>query len=540
MKKILTRITAAAVAASMLVTQASAELVIPEWTDPGTSAGSGIWLGLLYNDGSSSGKPATDYGIDYSAIAGAKFTVEVDRDSIDLFQGDIGGAIVFSCNSGDIYPYESDPSITNADSGESPDSEVWNTYNWVSHQWWGVYDEELGISTDPNKDDDFPSNYNPVSAVALGDATYELATEFVNPLTCETDEWEINHVGCMQIALQEWGTDPAPINVLKCEILDADGNVLMWFDGNGTPSLDNIADDGESDDTTPEEPEDTDNTIIHPGANISSSMYLVQLYNTGNEDEDKPATDYGIDYAKVSQLRFTIEPDKNGPIPEESYEEFFTGGIGGGIVLSCGGEDIAHYEDPDDTSVESEAWITYGWQTQCWWGVNDEELGINTDPNYVDDDPANDYPVSAVALGNYTYQLTAEFINPLSCETDEWDINEIAYMQIALQQWGNDALPFVVAKCEVLDAEGNVLVWFDRYGNPSLENLAYDGTYVDFYIKNIDGDETTIYDSEDVCLYYDREGACQLSWYNIQNLITDEEGNTKLLLLRVILTAIPL
>ena len=37
----------------------------------------------------------------------------------------------------------------------------------------------------------------------------------------------------MQVALQEWGQSIATIEVVKCEILDAEGNVLIAFDGLG-------------------------------------------------------------------------------------------------------------------------------------------------------------------------------------------------------------------------------------------------------------------------------------------------------------------
>ena len=219
-------------------------------------------------------------------------------------------------------------------------------------------------------------------------------------------------------------------------------------------------------------PEDTGDTNVHPGASISSDMYLVQLYNV-TSDAEQPI-DYGIDYSTVSRLRFTIKPNDNDPVVGDSYGALFEGLIGGGVVLSCGGGDISlngSYSGPTG------AVAAYNWATESWWGVTDDELGIYTDP-LTNDDPEDDenLSISTVALGNYTYQLTADFINPLTCETDEWEINEIGYMQAALQQWGSDQLPFAVTKCEVFDAEGNVLIWFDEYGNPSLDNtLAEDG-----------------------------------------------------------------
>ena len=45
----------------------------------------------------------------------------------------------------------------------------------------------------------------------------------------------------MQVALQEWGQSIATIEVVKCEVLDAEGNVLIAFDGLG-----NVVDGGNS------------------------------------------------------------------------------------------------------------------------------------------------------------------------------------------------------------------------------------------------------------------------------------------------------
>ncbi|MBQ2797983.1 MAG: fibronectin type III domain-containing protein [Ruminiclostridium sp.] len=256
MKKLLSRITAATLAAGMLVTEASASLVVPESTDPGTIAGSGMWLVQLYNEGDPDGdKPATDYGIDYSTVAGARFTIELDLDNPDLeenafslFEGNIGGGIVLSCCGGDIIQYEDDDETV---------TEIYSTYNWPSHNWWGiefVNAEGETVDTNPNTMDDDLTNDNELSTVKTGDYTYTITADFVNPLSCETDEWEINEIAVMQLAFQEWGNDTIPVEITCCEILDADGEVLVWFDGQGNPSLRNIAEQPSTDGPSTDEP----------------------------------------------------------------------------------------------------------------------------------------------------------------------------------------------------------------------------------------------------------------------------------------------
>ena len=269
LRKIMAGIAASAVAASSLAVAASAALVVPENTDPGCIPGSGMWLVQVFNVGNpDENKPAVDYNIDLSKVEGVRFTIEVDKDNeefgdmwLDFFDGGIGGAVVLSINGGDIYQYE------NPDDPFRTDSEIWSTYNWASQGYWGCsYVDAAGetISTNPNDDED-TENDQAVSAKDLGDYKYELtATGFANPFTNTEDAWEIDEIGCMQVALQDWGSCIVPMEVLSCEILDAAGNVLISFDGLGNatvnaPAGDDTTDeptDEPSDDTTTDEPTD--------------------------------------------------------------------------------------------------------------------------------------------------------------------------------------------------------------------------------------------------------------------------------------------
>ncbi len=263
LRKIMAGIAAAAVASSSLAVAASATLIAPENVDPACTVGTGMWLIQVFNVGNEAeNKPATDRGIDLSKVTGVRFTIEADLDNEELggmgaefFEGAIGGGIVLSINGGDIVQYEdpTDPFAT--------ESEMWSTYNWTTQQWWGCkFTNALGeeVDTNPNTNNEDTADDNPVSAKDLGNFKYELEYNgFVNPLACTDDAWEINEIGCMQVALQEWGTDMVPLEVLSCEILDADGNVLVAFDGlgNETSSTPSAPSDPETDAPETDAPE---------------------------------------------------------------------------------------------------------------------------------------------------------------------------------------------------------------------------------------------------------------------------------------------
>lgn len=233
LRKIMTGIVASSLALSTLAVAASAASLKKVTEADGKSAdlssGNDSWLVQVFNEGNEAeNKPATKYDIDYSKVTGARFTVtipEKDADGADgnreFWDGATGGGVVLSINGGDI----------------KQDTDLWSTYNWPSKQYWGVTDEALELATDPNKDDD-ASNDKDLSYEKIGDYTYQLtANGFDNPIA----KGDAKTIGCMQVALQEWGSSIATIEVVKCEILDAEGNALIAFDGLG-----NVVDGGSS------------------------------------------------------------------------------------------------------------------------------------------------------------------------------------------------------------------------------------------------------------------------------------------------------
>lgn len=178
---------------------------------------------------------------------------------------------------------------------------------------------------------------------------------------------------------------------------------------------------------------------VDPGASIGTGAYLVQVFNVGNEEEGKPATDYGIDLSKVAAISVTIkavEPD------------YIDGGIGGSITFSCNGEDIAQGTD---------LWNKYNWPNCEYWGFVDEDLEIDT--------LATDKPAQAVKVGDYTYKITNNtLVNPIAAG----DAQKIGCMQVGIQYWGGDMSDYEVIECAVLDASGNALVTFDATGKATV------------------------------------------------------------------------
>ena len=259
--KIIAGIAASAVAASTMVVAASATLQKAPAPEAGLSSGTGAWLVQLYNKGNEEeGKPATDYGIDYSKVAGIAVTVtipELDSDGKDnriFWDGTIGGSVTFSVNGEDI----------------EEGTDLWDTYNWPNYEYWGVYDEALELSTNPNFDED-ATNDKPGSFEKVDDYTYRIVNDsLVNPLA----NGDARQIGCMQVGLQEWSTSLAQILVTSCEVLDADGNVLISFDQNGVATVG-----GTSNEPTTEEPTTEEPTTEEP--------------TTG--DSTKPSTNTGVE-----------------------------------------------------------------------------------------------------------------------------------------------------------------------------------------------------------------------------------------------------
>ena len=220
-----------------------------------------------------------------------------------------------------------------------------------------------------------------------------------------------------------------------------------------------------------------------PGLNSVTGQILIQLYNIGMPEEGKPATNYDIDYSKVAKYSVTftvIEEDR----------VFWDGQVGGALVLSINGGDIPFYEtdengDPvyetdEDGNILYETDYTtgdfkldesgnkipkkkthplmekYNWPSQEWWGVTDEELGLETG--------SSDRNI-AEKVGDYTYKLTSnEYANPLA----NGDVENIGCMQIAFAEWSGNIARLEVTNVDVMDSSDNVLISFDGNGKATV------------------------------------------------------------------------
>lgn len=236
-----------------------------------------------------------------------------------------------------------------------------------------------------------------------------------------------------------------------------------------------------------------------PGLSSGTNSWLVQVYNIGQPEYYKPATDYGIDYSKVAKCSVTFT------VLEED-RVFWDGQVGGALTLSINGGDIPMWEtdengnpvyetdengdivyqtervkDENGNYVKDEngeyvvdfvldengekipiikdhpLFKKYNWPSQQWWGVPDEELGLRA--------PAADKDIVAEKVGDYTYKLTSNvYDNPLA----NGDAKNIGCMQFQFTDWSGDIASVEVTNVDVMDSADNVLISFDGSGKAKV------------------------------------------------------------------------
>ena len=276
LRKIMAGVVATALAASTLAVAASAAcLTKVEGTESTLSTGTDIWLLQIYNKGNEAeNKPETKLDIDYSKIAALTFTFQVNEEDKVLWDGTIGGSVVFSCN-GEKLGVANDPDEAKA--------ALYNKYNWPGCEFWGVLDEEvLGPVGEGSTYDDT----KPGKVEKVGDYTYAVTNnQLVNPITAG-DVSSIEDMGCMQVGLQEWSSGIAAVTVIKCEVKDASGNVLVSFDEKGVPTIG-----GASDPADTQAPDDT------KAPDDSQAPATEAPATTG--DSTKPNTNTGVESVAV-------------------------------------------------------------------------------------------------------------------------------------------------------------------------------------------------------------------------------------------------
>ncbi len=203
--------------------------------------------------------------------------------------------------------------------------------------------------------------------------------------------------------------------------------------------------------------------IINEG---SYGMWLIQLYNTGNPAENKPAVDRNLDVTKIASLTAYIDIV---PVEGYTYEDYDPSidGFGGGMIWSANGGDYG-------TSDADELFKKYNWPSgfNTWWGIPDKEDTYEGRPaDQVDENGEGgegtntgtcswNEKIHMNYIRDFAYSLTMEVPDEF-----RW-IPGAGCHQVGLQEWGNDEYFLLnVVAFTVNDDDGNVLVAFDELGN---------------------------------------------------------------------------
>lgn len=259
----------------------------------------------------------------------------------------------------------------------------------------------------------------------------------------------------------------------KKQLLDSEGNVI------GTLGEDCIS------------VVDADGNVIGkcaeqqpgPALSITNGAWLIQLYNEGNEEEGKPATDLGIDVTKIASFTVYSElvsgVDEDLAVDLELYDNTIDG-FGGSFIYSANGGTIGssvYKEATVDELGNSIPAVTlydkYNWPSNEWWGFPEEgdtPEGAASDPVTNQGNVAYDKKLQMEYIRRFAYSMTYDVANDTSAEDVIWPAGGTCY-QVGLQEWGNDfALNLKVHALACNDADGNLMVAFDGLGNQIDEN----------------------------------------------------------------------
>ncbi len=146
--------------------------------------------------------------------------------------------------------------------------------------------------------------------------------------------------------------------------------------------------------------------------------------------------DYGIDWSQLGSYSVTIKA---------ADPDWFEGATGGALYVSCGPVSVC----PAD----------HNWVSSNYWGVIDEELELETQDAT--------QPVILETLGNYTYKATLNITDD-NCVYPEALSDPSGYVQIGIQEWGQDMSEIEVVGMETFDKSGNLMASFDGQGNITI------------------------------------------------------------------------
>ena len=181
-----------------------------------------------------------------------------------------------------------------------------------------------------------------------------------------------------------------------------------------------------------------------------SGGWVAFIYSKNDEDPTKNV-DLGVDVESIKSATVTLKAVE----VEEGDYEFFTGGFGGGIVLSSGGGDYADkYGDTIDETYNKKVTDVKNWTGMEYWGTIDKDLEIET----ID----TGKPVQFQKVADYTYEANVDFPDSVLPTTGA------GYVQVAVQEWGSDMCPVEVESVVLKDANGGVVVSYDAKGNATV------------------------------------------------------------------------
>ena len=146
--------------------------------------------------------------------------------------------------------------------------------------------------------------------------------------------------------------------------------------------------------------------------------------------------DYGIDWSQLGSYSVTVKA---------ADPDWWEGQTGGALYVSCGPTSIC----PAD----------HNWVSSNFWGVIDEDLELETQDAT--------QPVLLETLGDYTYKATLN-ITDANCVYAEVLSDPSGYVQLGIQEWGQDMSEVEVLGMETYDKSGNHIASFDANGNITI------------------------------------------------------------------------
>lgn len=172
--------------------------------------------------------------------------------------------------------------------------------------------------------------------------------------------------------------------------------------------------------------------------------YGICVYSDGDNKDGVPAiTIDGLDLSAITHVAFTFD------VIDDADNRSWWDGMGGGAIVVSAHSDL--------TAEDADLYSKYNWATAGnFWGVIDEDLGLET--------LSTDQDIQSVKVGDYTYKIEADVINPVA----NGDIGNLKLYRIFMQAWSFTMSDIEVVKTELSDANGNVLATFDAKGNLTL------------------------------------------------------------------------